>query len=77
MEQTHQRLFYKFREELKTLCRKPDGSFHATVSVQKLLELECRYAEAETAMYDALSAEFQSSIYQPGEPEPDIERDRR
>lgn len=52
-QQTHQRLFFNFREELKALCRKPRGEFKSSVSVGTLLELECKYAEAETAMVEA------------------------
>jgi hypothetical protein len=49
----HQKLFSDFREDLKRLCRNPKGGFRPSVSVKALLELECKYAESETAMMDA------------------------
>jgi hypothetical protein len=49
---SHQELFSKFREELKAACRNPKGGFRSSVSVKTILELECKYAEAETAMMD-------------------------
>jgi hypothetical protein len=53
MTTDHQQLFYAFKEELKAACRNPKGGFRSSVSVKTLLELECKYAEAETAMMDA------------------------
>ena len=50
---THQRLFFEFRLELKQLCRDHTGGFRETVRVDNLLNLEQRYAEAETAMMKA------------------------
>lgn len=48
----HQELYYAFRTELKDACRNPKGGFRASVSVKTILELECKYAEMETAMMD-------------------------
>jgi hypothetical protein len=49
-ERDHQLMFYAFCEELKALTRGKDHSFKRTVPVKAILELECRYAEADHAM---------------------------
>jgi len=46
----HQQLFYALCEDLKALTRGKKWAFKTAVSTKALLEMECRYAEAETRM---------------------------
>ena len=45
---THQNVFYDLCKDLKALTRGKNGLFRKSVSVTKILELECRSAEFET-----------------------------
>lgn len=56
----HQRLFYALCDELKALTRTPDHGFKRSVSVAAIIDLECRYAEAETEMMNRAIADLHS-----------------
>jgi hypothetical protein len=69
----HPKLFNALRAELRAICRNPLGGFKNNVSVGTLLDLECRYAEAETAIMDAQHKRVMESF----ELADDIEEARR
>ena len=51
LEVNHQTLFYMLCAELKKLTRTSSGHFKKSVSVKEILDLECAYAEADTALF--------------------------